>query len=160
MSSFSSTSPSTPAGGGGVGPLSIPLFNPPLIPTLPPVVVHLTNGCWCFKWWWVPFREFLSICDSPPLEVQPPIRKSCPAAAGASTVTLVVVAVWLPLLLFADKAANGAWPDKCVSLVDSVFLLIAPTECIRWSDVFVVTVVIIVELDGVPFRHEWCMGMR
>lgn len=44
--------------------------------------------------------------------------------------------------------------------VESVLLVIAPTECIRCRDVFVVTVVIIVELDGVPFRHEWCMGIR
>lgn len=65
--------------------------------------------------------------------------------------------------LLVETAVKRIWLVKWASVVCVLLLLLlltAPTECIRCSDVFVVTVVIIVELDGVPFRHEWCMGMR
>lgn len=79
----------------------------------------------------------------------PLITGSCPIVAAADDDSGA-----MPLL------ANGDELQAKLISVATMLLFIPPTDCIRCRDVFVVTVVIIVLLDGVPFRHEWCIGMR
>lgn len=110
------------------------------------VVVHrMTGGGGSF--WWV-----LDVADD----------KWLPFLCSIGTASLVSGS-GIPDCPLAAATAAAGWLAAFASLLSTTscaLLLIVATECIRCSDVFVVTVVMTVELDGVPLRHEWCIGIR